>query len=546
MEKKKVINDIENEDSIIDSTVKALNELQTSIKTVDKLSNMEEKSYILSEEDFKQYFEWENFCQGHVWDCWLVAAIDSLVSYWDYEKLIRTSVKKTDNWFYFYLPLWTKVEDVSEEVFVSFDEIKEGQRDIEWYQQFLVTWKLWIQALAIAFWKLQSNTKYKFDYSMFDGWLSSFFFLSIAPLDLDKYVLVRAIIAEKDDPYWNADKVFVEKLYTVLENFNAETDMLTLPVYQRVEKNMNRDQILSTFGHYSNCNHAVSVEKVTKKDWTLVITFSNPWDSNKSYDITFENLIKSCVWFDLCTKNKDYTNIMSGLNKTHGLTFIDEYLNNIDEDLKFGCFIVGETDLPKSFTSYKPKADNRPRSVNQVIKSTWVEDKSLQNIRKDVIVSDENDKLKISSYGLSIYLEEKWWNFVISLWENKLFIDKNRLSDSYEYEWKTTQKEKYPLYLYWAKIANFINMMRKFYINTKSRDKKNNAPFAVKDWKLEFDDNPIKFSKKEMRKRIWASVIWDDTIVVLDDRSKLWISPSDGETKQKIVNFLNKLVQSMK
>lgn len=57
MEKKKVINDIENEDSIIDSTVKALNELQTSIKTVDKLSNMEEKSYILSEEDFKQYFE---------------------------------------------------------------------------------------------------------------------------------------------------------------------------------------------------------------------------------------------------------------------------------------------------------------------------------------------------------------------------------------------------------------------------------------------------------------------------------------------------------
>lgn len=554
MENLEVTNGVEKKDSIIDSTVQALDWLQTTIKTktVDEWSNIENDKYTLSKEDFEQYFEWENFYQWKVWDCWLIAAIDSLVSYWDYERLIRTSVKKTDKWFSFSLPLWT-MDDLSEKIFVSFDEIKECQRNIDWDQQFLVTWNLWIQALAIAVWKFESDTGHKFDYNILNGWASCIAFSIIAPLDLDKYAIMRALIVENEDPYWNVDKVFVEKLYTVLENFNTETDMLTLAVCQLKYMNIDRNYTYAALGHYSKVNHAISVEKVTKKDWTLIITLSNPWDSNMGYDITFENLIKSCGWFELCTKNKNYSSIMSSL-KTGGLMqsqSVDrnqplKYLHDEDK-VKFGNFVVWVTDLPKSYTPYKRGIDNRPVSVNQVVKSTWVVNKELQKVRKDVIVSDENNKLKVSSYGLSINLEEKWWNIVISLWENKLSINKNRLSNKYEYDWKTIQKENYPLYLYWAKIANFINMMRKLYINTKSRDKKNNTPFTVKDWKLEFDDDPSKFSWKDRVRRRWAELIKrDDTITVLEDRSQLWISSLDNETQQKIANFLNRLVKNIK
>lgn len=51
----------------------------------------------LSHDDFKKYFEWEKFQQANIGDCWILAAIDSLVSFWDYEKLIRKSVLKNDN-----------------------------------------------------------------------------------------------------------------------------------------------------------------------------------------------------------------------------------------------------------------------------------------------------------------------------------------------------------------------------------------------------------------------------------------------------------------
>ena len=71
---------------------------------------------------------------------------------------------------------------------------------------------------------------------------------------------------------------------------------------------------------------------------------------------------------------------------------------------------------------------------------------------------------------------------------------------------------------------------------------KNLSPFCIKDWLLQFDDNPSKFSWKDWVKRIWAELVGDDYIECLKDWKSLWIDPSDEETKQKIADFLNVIV----
>jgi hypothetical protein len=54
---------------------------------------------------------------------------------------------------------------------------------------------------------------------------------------------------------------------------------------------------------------------------------------------------------------------------------------------------------------------------------------------------------------------------------------------------------------------------------------------------MEFDDDPSTFSWSDWRRRRSASLVWDDTITVLEDRSKLWIK--DNNFKYKVAEYLN-------
>lgn len=519
---------IENVNQIFDNTKQDLSKLK---------NNIENKQYTLSKEDFKKYFEWENFRQRTVWNCWLVAVIDSLVSYWDYEKLIRSSVKIDNKWFTFILPLW---DPNWIEQFVSFKEIKEVQRDIYWNEQILISWKSWIKALAIAFWKLYSWFSDKLVYNNLDGWNSCIVF-SLLVYDIDTYLLVRSGMSEKDDPNWTVDTIFTWKLRSILERFNTKTDMLTLSVNQLLGNSINVDDY-SSLGHYSNSNHTVSVEKVIKKNWKLFITISNPWDSNRSYDILFEDLIKSCNYFNLWTKNKNYKDLTMDANVLY-----KSKMPFSNKKLDWDSIRIMNTNIKNNQVPYKKNGNNNidlsPHTVDQIVSITWDADKALREARKEIIVTnDSNNKIKVSSYDLSINMEEKWWNVIISLWKNKLNINKSHISDRYKYDGKNIQDENFPFYLYWAKIANFINLMRKLYINKKSQDKSNDRPFRIINWSLQFDDNPLKLIWDKWRTRIWAELTWDDYIECLRNWWLLWISSSDNETKQKIADFLNKLI----
>ena len=143
-------------------------------------------------------------------------------------------------------------------------------------------------------------------------------------------------------------------------------------------------------------------------------------------------------------------------------------------------------------------------------------------------------------------IKERCWQIIIYNNWIELSINKAKLLNKYKYDGKTVENDQYPLLLYWAKIANFVNMMRNLYIDQKKWDENNNTPFCLVGWRLQFDDNPNSFKSADRIKRQCKELIWDDYIECLRDWESLGIDSSDDETKQKIVDFLNQLVENKK
>ena len=87
-------------------------------------------------------------------------------------------------------------------------------------------------------------------------------------------------------------------------------------------------------------------------------------------------------------------------------------------------------------------------------------------------------------------------------------------------------------------------------MDIKKWDPNNIAPFSLwKSGEILFDDDPNKFVGTEYVQRIAKESLpigywYDDSINCLNDRSLLGIKATDTATKQKIVDFLNKLYVS--
>ena len=478
----------------------------------------------LTNEEFKKCFEkWEDFQQTNVGDCWLLAAIDSLVSFWDYKKLIMTSVFINNNkGFMIRLPLWAWVNE-SKPFYVSFSELMKEQKGIEWTEYKPITLWSWelkafrgLKALILAYWK-KITWKETFDVSNLDGWYTERAFNDLIYW-MNTYICTRSLsyeeTSEENDPSWMKDKNFVNAFKTVLEKFNTKNDMLTIGVNQLWN---NSEENYSKLGHYSWSNHVVSVEAVKKQWWNLIITLSNPWDSSKSYDISFNELLKSCSKFVLCTKKE-----RKWLQKSH-----DSYDKKRQEI--WSSSVESQKDI---------------KSLNQVIQLTWEKDKTLRKSRWDVIVTNKDiigftEDLTISSFWLETEVKEEKWKIIITSWENTLSINRENLSHSYEYEWDNNHNNNYPLYLYWSKIANFINRMKHDYINPKKWA--NNNPFSLDSkWCLCFNE----WWTSSMWGFLRSLYKWSKTLTILEDNweSSLWIISNN--VKNDLVEFLNTLYTS--
>ena len=192
------------------------------------------------------------------------------------------------------------------------------------------------------------------------------------------------------------------------------------------------------------------------------------------------------------------------------------------------------------WTKPPEKRDWQYATLDWIIQIEWKCNDELRKERGTVTVNT----LKRASNGRPIEIKVK------SRWKEAVIIEKK---DKYvmKIQWKELEipfsalstefngdkNDLYRMYLYVPRISVLINRMRHDYIDDKKRDKKNNKPFTIKDWNLELDDDPSKFSWSDWRRRRTASLLFDDTITVLEDRSKLWIK--DNNFKYKVAEYLN-------
>ncbi len=463
-------------------------------KGIDNLKG----KYKLSHEDFVEYFEGERFYQRNIGNCWLLAAIDSLVSFWDYEKLVRSSVSKDKNGFTIRLPLWSKKDNKkSKEYFVSFSELKKSQSGIYWNNLIPVDWKSWIKALVRAFLRHTSNDGNNgsdIDFLNLKGgrWVSAFNSLVSFPW-MKTYCCTRTISEKekREDKSWTKDVQFVNTFRSVLESFNRQNDMLTLTVCQEQETNNDRkNQPKDNYDdlwHYSRPNHEISVEAVKKSGWNLIITVSNPWDSERTYDILFDDLLKSCSVFSLCTKKartwlQESTGSYWDWSRRNAAS---DHLNSMD----------------------------RAQNINQIVEFTWEKNEELRKARGDIIVENlGTNKIAVTSYNYTTQVERSNGKIIIWTGNKALLIPEAEISDIFNKE----KNKAYRLHLYWAKIANMIHFIQNKY-------SKDDNLCLNSDWTLQYD-------------RVWPR----NTDIIKDwGRKQIWISRD--KTKKEFVKHLEKL-----
>lgn len=480
------------------------------------------QNYLLSKEDFKRYFEGEDFKQRNIGDCWLLATIDSLVSWWKYEEYIRKSVKKTDKGFLVCMPLGTPWNHGK---WVNVDVNQTAQIAVDGTPLYAVNGEIGIKALIQAYGKIATG-KEVFDVYNLHWWSSAAAMNTlISGIKVYQEVREKREGQEALDPYGKKG-ILPYKLKIALAQFDPKTDMLTLSVNQLQETSGDRSGYAKSnydaLGHYSNSNHSISVEKTFLKNGELMIQLSNPWDSSGSYIRSFESLLPSCYGFCLwTTKNRD--NI---------------FIKTNDKDIN-----------KREFTSkdVQYKLDSRLDSLNQIIQNQWEFNTELSISRGDVIVSEKNGKLFVSSWWKNdSYVELK---DTLSQWDDKkrtLNIAGKKLilnTDHFSTIYNNEQKDKYRDYLYLPRLTVFINKMRYDYIDKKMAKSGERKPFSLDNqWNLIFAIERTKVGWIIDKVKIGLEwLLGDSTINCLSDRSLLGINPNNTKVKQQIVNFLNQL-----
>lgn len=482
------------------------------VKEYIEYREVDEKNYTLSEFDFFKYFEWENFQQQNIWDCWLVASVDSLVSWGPYKEYIKKSVTKTPTWFDIIMPLWAPQSAIDSwnAAVVSIDEQDLlPQKSLSWEDLVLVEWKDGIYALMMAYGKMATGK-------------DTFDLINMATIDDNSWNpfagLVWGINSYSEDR--KDDRLAKGKFDRILSEFDSQTDMLTLGVNQLVEW-YSKLEWYNKLWNWSGVNHDVSVERTYKENGILMVVVSAPQDSMRSYTISAEGLWKSCALYTMWSlKKKSY---LWGVSRSeYWEREVSAFVKNSDQ---------------KNNVRNNEKSFSKAKTLNQMLQLTWKIDEDQRISRGDAVVQERNgdtyvDSRKRTDTCITYYADNIT---IISVGGQDLM-----LWDVFSDVYRDAKNPKYKSFLYPPRLTVFINKMRHDYIDKQNGDGK--SPFSLDEdnWNLFFDDDFTEFSGGDFWERMAKNVV-DDYVTVLDDRSLLWIKDSDIATKKKIIKFLNEL-----
>ena len=501
-----------------------------------------EKSYTLSEVDFKKYFWMKNFSQW-TGNCYAVAVMDSLQDLDNFEQLIRNNVSRSVHWFEIRLPLDEKRNQ--QKSYTVLDSYLKPQIASNWEKNSMLEVDNGYSAILHAIWQIQTG-KTEFDFTRIISWYSG----KITNILIKNQISYNSYVFDMKKLKRNTESTLNMKL---LSNFEKWKDMMVIDVYV--------DDHNKIVNNPKTGNHAISVEKV-KKDKNGKVTWliiSNPryagteeelllsqiswvYLSTWKYIELNKNLLgNKDIWVRWIEKNPWYAKIEK--NRKSSLTTIIEWTKNTDVKIRWERWDVIVTKWADNIINIQSRSKKDTNIVyneyffEKEIIIKWWDKYFFEKYWKNLNQEDKDCKNRLIEDDIK---QIQCVNTVISkpyiiIWNKTLSI------------WSNTQQD---ILINLPRISVFINKMRHDYMDIKKWDPNNIAPFSLwKSGEILFDDDPSKFSSIEYAQRIAKELLpigywYDDSINCLNDRSLLGIQATDTPTKQKIVDFLNKLYVS--
>lgn len=527
---------------------------------------------LLSETDFQEYFNGE-LQQKNIGDCWLVASINSLKLHTKYKELIQKSVKKTHDGFEIIMPLgapplYGKI-------------IKVNKRDL--YPQITV-WatelmtldgKEGLKALTIAYGKVSTGNDI-FDVQSLNGWNEWNYFNTLV-YGTQSYSSWRLTYG-RDGKLWVEDSRFTNELKTALSQFGVDKMMV---IWMPLDKSGQIDGIsdFRTSIDTLQNTHEFVVKSIIKSwdsiQWVVLI---NPWDSTKPFTFSMKKLMDVALmytlwsydskifWLTHATGNDSWIR-SSNIDKTASIQNL-----SLEQILSKFSSQLGPIDFTIDNVNSKPRWDSVLRLVQgkYFIDSYGMTDVHLWNgfsqgilnrsIQKSIQIPtkipqypknevesylDQSQKNQLDSWdgrlnvvflsqilaGFSqfkngtINYTIKFWKHVLNFWKKNPF--------SKEFQWEKDDIFSYTLHP--ALLSVFVNWIRAKYMTKEKEDTAWKNPFFLDEkWALRFS-----------AWRISDTVFnWDQPDfgeILLSHWEILGISKNDQETKNNIVNLLNKL-----
>lgn len=525
-----------------DSVMWLLSDVQNGKEKMDE--------YLLSEQDFKQYFEWNNFYrQANIWNCWIVAALDSITHLSNYKNLVRTSVKKTSTWFDIRLPMWapksyewakwyhTKVgcnkqlqTDGTTLKLLDFNPIKPEDNKTEYEKkekeldnQPRHAW-VWLGCMVHALGQSITGQR-NFNYWDLTYWPTG----SVLPFqELVYWLASDTMYYLGPDKRGNGITLHLKKQ---LENFDPKKQTMTAILKTDDDYNIMDDHnsFVSLLPGRTP-DHVVSIDHTENIGGTLRVYISDPHDASDNTKIkkySFKQFVKMIWWYSFTEFNEE------------------RYLE--DSVLR---------PVQRFWTKHLAlwrAAGHWNETIQWVVEWSWslwdpVSWRNVCGSRGTVLIEDLNKK---SGIGKKNDIQVTWWwkkAVIVDNWTKVkmqitwkapvLELDNKCFDNKYDENWNLTD---YYYYDAACRMTLFLERMSTEYKNNWS----SKTPFYLNEsWDINFhvktDDN--------------STYLWDlvesayrtiNPLTLLSGSgwSNLWLK-DNRETKQKVVDFLNKIYGS--